>query len=329
MQRITPAGRRPGFTLIELLVVVSILTIQIGLTTAGVQKARVGAYRIKCANHLRQLGLAAHLYEQDFSSLPPAIQMKYARRGQFTLDSDPRNPAYGPNWAVLLLPYFEQGNLYSSANVAGYCQTGDQGWRRVRNTRIPILLCPADVNNQKPFEENGTAWARGNYACNAGPTWWPNTMDGLSAQEWFGSASGVMCINWGATITLLSNQDGSSRTLLFTEVRAGLDASDRRGVWAMGFPGSSVTAANAIGDCTHPNDFNAGSDDVMGCHDRPDLGMGCWLGCGSWQAQARSMHPGGVNACFADGSVQFISNNIDQLIWACLNSRDDGNSVSP
>jgi prepilin-type N-terminal cleavage/methylation domain-containing protein/prepilin-type processing-associated H-X9-DG protein len=320
---------RSGFTLIELLVVVSIVGVLSGLTMAGVQKVRASAARLTCANHLRQLGLAAHNYEQDQGSLPAAVQMSYAKLGQWNLDSDPRNPSYGPNWAVLLLPYLEQGNLYASVPVAGYLRNGDPSWRRTGATSVSVYLCPADVNNHAPFVENGVVWARGNYAANAGPTWWPNTVGGRSAQEWFGNAGGVLCINWGTTLAALSAEDGCSRTILFNEVRAGLDNTDRRGVWAMGFPGSSVTAANAIGDCTHPNDTNSGSDDVMGCTDRPDLGMGCWLGCGSWQAQARSMHANGVNACLADGSVQFIANTVDQRVWACLNSRNDGQNPEP
>jgi prepilin-type processing-associated H-X9-DG protein len=115
----------------------------------------------------------------------------------------------------------------------------------------------------------------------------------------------------------------------------GVSERDPRGVWAMGFPGSSVTAGNAIGNCTVPNDTDDESDDIeggpqfwylgIGTRDRMGVAKGIAnLGFPSCQAQARSLHRGGVNVCFADGHVRFISNRIAQCIWLSLLSGDDG-----
>src|SRR5439155_17750898 len=144
-------------------------------------------------------------------------------------------------------------------------------------------------------------------------------------------------INYGAVLHQIP--DGATNTILFTEVRVGVAASDPRGVWAIGYPGASITAANAIGDCTTPNDANEGSDDVQGCPDfyYPGIGtrdrFGCStgflnLGWPSWQAQSRSLHSGGVNVCFADGSVRFIANSVEQGVWFRLLSANDGNPLS-
>jgi prepilin-type processing-associated H-X9-DG protein len=99
----------------------------------------------------------------------------------------------------------------------------------------------------------------------------------------------------------------------------------------MGFPGSSITAGNAQNDCTTPNDNNFRSDDVQGCTNGITLGlgtMGCCPTCPSDKAQARSCHPNGVNACFADGSVRFVGNDVPQRVWWMMNSRNDGQTYS-
>ncbi len=108
----------------------------------------------------------------------------------------------------------------------------------------------------------------------------------------------------------------------------------------MGLAGSSVTAANAIGDCPTPNDHNEKSDDIENCSDfwYPGIGTANGMGCSydvpptnnypNWQAQARSRHLGGVNACFADGSTRFIRQDIAQEVWFQILSRNDGQTPS-
>src|SRR5690348_17377624 len=101
--------RRRGFTLIELLVVIAIISVLAGLLLPAVQKAREAANRMSCGNNLHQLSLACQMYHDDMGSLPP----NRLRAGYAT-------------WAVLLLPYLEQDNLYRQWDLSlTYYEQGD------------------------------------------------------------------------------------------------------------------------------------------------------------------------------------------------------------
>jgi prepilin-type N-terminal cleavage/methylation domain-containing protein/prepilin-type processing-associated H-X9-DG protein len=328
-----------GFTLIELLVVIAIIGILIGLLLPAVQKVREAANRAKCENNLKQLALACANYESAIGTLPAGVLVDAADLGNYGNAGSSAGTNWGPNWAVLILPYIEQDALYRSVatSIQNYPINGDATWRAgVQGQTLKTFLCPSDPFNGVPYTGGpiGGTWMRGNYAGNTAiqadaPA---STANGASPNIGCNgggnfTSGGVMCVNWGDTLGRLSVEDGSSNTIIIAELRAGPVASDVRGTWAVGITGASLLGGCAQGDCFGPNDTGCCSDDVQGCQDRPDIGMGCWNG-GTGQGNARSQHTAGVNVAYADGSVHFVANSVNLQIWFWLQSRNDQQSFS-
>lgn len=134
---------------------------------------------------------------------------------------------------------------------------------------------------------------------------------------------GVMLVNNGVRFTTIG--DGTSTTVLFDEIRIATPRKsdgkrDLRGSWAIGMIGASVVAGSGLAFSPGPNtDIN---DKIFGCVENPDEGMDC--STQGTNAVARSRHPGGVNTCFCDGSVRWVSDRISQLHYFQIHSRNDG-----
>ncbi len=356
-----------GFTLVELLVVITIIGILISLLLPAVQAAREAARRMQCQNNLKQLALAVVNYESQWQIFPPS--------SSWAADASPSDSGqlgnYRANWCILVLPFLEQQALYNAFDftkpISGSTSAANVA---ARSVQISTMLCPTDSRNREPFmgSQNsatsalGDNWARGNYAANAalGQMIYSTAAADLHCAALPNSTGwkisymrGVMGANCAVTIAQV--RDGTSNTVMLAEIRAGVTNFDSRGVWAMsggssalwGHGGVRITGDDFEGDDYGPNCPYVDSDDVIagsairaafgGSDGLIAEGMPCYS---DWsvnvQQTARSMHAGGVNTCFADGSVHWIGDYIqvkpstttNLSVWDRLMASADGMPVA-
>jgi prepilin-type N-terminal cleavage/methylation domain-containing protein/prepilin-type processing-associated H-X9-DG protein len=298
---------RQAFTLIELLVVIAIIAILIGLLVPAVQKVREAAARAQCANNLKQLALAMHGHHDTYKKLPPGMSPAPAINSQY-------NCCWG-TWMVAILPYIEQGpafNLYK--NYGGNDSTGpryDAGTnRQVTTQRFAIMTCPSDT----PSTPLGSLTAH-NYAVNYGNT----TIYQKATYQGIPFLGAPYAPNKGFPI--MSITDGTSNTLLMTEVLQG-QGTDVRGFTWWG-PATGITTFATPN--TNSPDLVATGFCVNNSSNPPCTGV---VTLDQALLFARSKHTGGVNVALADGSGRFLANNIDLTTWRALGTAQGGEAVA-
>jgi len=325
--------QRTGFTLVELLVVIAIIGILIALLLPAVQAAREAARRIQCINNMKQLGLALLNYHDTFGVLPV---------GQYGHNNLPPPQTGNPGHTALtmILPFHEQINAFENYDFSvgqNHSPNND-----VTPIRIPVYQCPTDDSGDRKAFVDSMYFSRSNLAvCFGSNTMATRAGGALYVLSVDLTTDGAFQVGGGPhkdSIRKLTHiQDGTSNTVLASEVLSGkVDVRpssriwDARGLWAWSGMGAHAythrnTPNSSVGDAMWNN---PGSD--VSCTDMPD--MPCDNSHGTqhdeFHAAARSRHPGGVNAVFADGHVIFASETIELVTWQRLAAIADRQVIS-
>jgi prepilin-type processing-associated H-X9-DG protein len=302
-------GIRCAFGSVEVLVVLGLIGVLLGLALPAVQAARERASRMACQNNLKQIGLALHSYHDVHSRFPPEHEIQ---------PKPTHDPETMLTWMALILPYVDESGLWQvsvqACNKDSYpCDNPPHvGY----GTVVRSFVCPSDGRLFSPLQGAGQPAA------------------GFTSYIGIGGIPGVIFGNVLLNppvpgplgqfigVRLIDIRDGASQTLLAGERPP--PASLQAGRWypgnGCGFPLSGpdekmlFPAINGLDlECAGiDHSVSSGPGQIWNACDRYHL----------W-----SLHPGGGNFVFCDGSVRYMTYAVNPLIPA-LSTCSGGESVS-
>ncbi|MSR56268.1 MAG: DUF1559 domain-containing protein [Planctomycetaceae bacterium] len=310
-------GRRRAFTLIELLVVIAIITVLIALLLPAVQQAREAARRAQCKNNLKQIGLGMHNYLDQNRVFPMC--------GSSTVNS--------MSVHTFLLPFMDQTPLYNQINFnVSYANVVNAGPLSVV---VPSFLCPSDSTSLVPI-----GWAATSYRASQGSgilNSQPSTVVGDSNYG-MPAPNGVFIPKMALAIAEV--RDGTSNTAAFSEHQIGdfnnslssLTDTFRPGTYPA-TPDEAITLCRAtdVNNLSMQGVSNVGAPWMQSYHSTSQYfhvagpnARSCMFPPGRIATTAASYHTGGVHVLMCDGSVRFVSDNVNLATWRAIGTRASG-----
>lgn len=322
-------SRSRGFTLIELIVVISIISVLIALLLPAVQQARESARRTDCRNRLKQIGLALHNYHDSSSVFPPGAVILLGKSPVNASDTTTSSATTGgydmvwratngdrcQSWMVLLLPYIEQSPVYQAWNFDSDVKSNkqDSQGRALASRNIPVYQCPSRPFGKSQqvmfqswtggFNDYGGCFGAGNLAGNSSSNSARTLYHGSDPIVALGRQDnniGVFHGNSNTSLTIID--DGASNTIMIGEVQrlnGGAITNTSIGGWALG------------GLATLFSTFDSSVQTRAGIN-------------GDQREAAGSEHVGGAHFCLVDGSVRFLSENMDLKLYSSLGTIGEG-----
>ena len=327
--------RRAAFTLVELLVVIAIIGVLVALLLPAVQAAREAARRMSCSNNLKNIGLAIQGFENSAKKFPVAIHYGLPAHGSPKIQVDPpydKIPLTGKGWIVDILPYLEQQPMYdgmkpgfdkTATDFSTPTETSGSGMslpeiRPYMQMQLPVLTCPSDpsaIVRDDCFWWPGIMVATTSYKGMLGDnsmvpslTQWIPDSSNPNAPKRYGSrpdchdgfeeCSGILWRNnYAHNVTLRKVTDGTSNTIIVGEDVVEAD------------PHSAAYFSDG--------DWSIANQPLNYYYTGPDPVADHWYDTRGY----RSRHPGGVQFVMVDGSVHFIQESIEHLVYRALSTK--------
>jgi prepilin-type N-terminal cleavage/methylation domain-containing protein len=309
--RFTSTVSRRAFTLVELLVVIAVIAVLVLLLLPAINAARESARMSNCKNNLRQIGIALHNHHGAKNVLPPGWVSREA-------DEPDGEPGWG--WAVELLPYLEEKELYSKV-FDRKLPVDDPANQRGRETSLSVFMCPSDGTSELVALHEGDGHdhshheeheegeeheeeheheeeAEGPYLLSAARANYVGVFGTQEIHDDPAQGNGVLYLN--SRTRFRDIKDGLSKTIFAGERSSKLGAS----VWVGVVHGADANMERVVGSADHPPNAPQGHFDDFSSH-----------------------HPTGAHFVMGDGGVRLITDDVDELVYQSLATRKGGEQV--